>query len=175
MKVSLKTLALVGVLVCSAEVVEANRCCGNLKPRPNPKAVANRSACIKEETKGCPCAKPKPKQNQTSKSINDGCLPVMKGCPCNKPKPPVAPTQSVKSRVDMFRSASPAQQRSQLASQVNQYMSNPSQEMAEMLMGCADAYCMSMKNQSMNRLVKELMSSTNKKAVQMKIMRVLEV
>lgn len=166
MKVSLKTMALVGALVCSAELVEANcmplrgkamdeRCCG----RPTGRPGVNR---------------PKPKQTVKSVSCDEQ---VTKGCPCNKPKPkpPVTVTNNMKSRVAMFRSASPAQQRQQLADQVAQYMSNPCEEMAEMLMACSDAYCMRMNNQSMNRLVTELMSSSNRKAVQAKIMRTLEV
>ncbi len=174
MKVSSKSVALVAVLLSTA-LVQARRT--QTWPKPETKMnPTGRVQCVKEEsaTRGCPCNKPKPKPGPRAQVMQKGCVasPEMRGCPCAKPKPS---TPSRDQQVTSFRSASVAQQRKQLADQVAAYVSNPSMDAADMLTSCAAVFCERVNNQTMNKLVKELVMATNKKAVQTKIMRTLEV
>lgn len=203
MKVSLKTLTVVGLFLFAAQA-EANRpaatfgkvtkpgkpgavrgdcvsgmsmrCpCNKPKPKPGPRSEKPAAKSCEDEAMRCPCNKPKPKPKApVDKMMDKGCTEIgVRGCPCNKPKPKPAPR--AEQATTSFKSASVADQRKQLASQVAAYMSNPCEETAMMLKSCAQMYCDRVQNQTMNKMVQELMSSTNKKAVQMKIMRTLEV
>lgn len=204
MKVCLKSLTVVGLFLFAAQA-EANPCVGNRqtfgkvsmpgkpgavrgdcgsgmsmrcpcnkpKPKPAPRSEKETVKSCEDEAMRCPCNKPKPKPKApVAKMMDKGCTEMgMRGCPCNKPKP----TPRTEQATGSFKSASVADQRKQLSSQVAAYMSNPCEENSMILKSCAQMYCDRVNNQMMNKMVQELMSSTNKKAVQMKIMRTLEV
>lgn len=172
MKLSLSQMALVAVLTLSTGHMLAWRDCTGTAP------VVGRA---------CPCNKPKPKPKQpvapkaseakkeaeAKRSVD---CSTTERCPCNKPKPkPKQNTNKVAQYVETFRSSTPAQQRDQLVAQVKQYVSNPNDTTAQMLTECAQAYCDRVKNPALNKLVKELLSSNDKKTVQASIMRTLEV
>lgn len=161
-KKSVQCMALVGALVLTGEAVQARR------------------APFGDEVKrACPCSKPKPKPpvaptNVRSNTMEQSSCDTMRGCPCNKPKPkpPVRPSANME-MVESFRCASPMQQRSMLAMQVEEYMSNPCDEMAKTLMCCAQEYCERMQNKEMMMMVEELMCSDCKEKVQERIIRAL--
>ncbi|MGE0009708.1 MAG: hypothetical protein AB7F19_04135 [Candidatus Babeliales bacterium] len=174
MKVSLKLLTLVGVLLCVAYAEAGSQMWGS-KQRQKP-GVQDRSDCLSVTDRCRPCnrpkQKPKPKTQPAPATKSAACEPADR-CPCNKPKPKPRPRSE--QAMAAFRSASPAQQRQQMMDQVNAWMSNPCEENADMLMACAQMWCDRVKNQTVNKLVQEMMSSTNRSAVKMKLMRVLEV
>ncbi len=181
-------MALLGALVLVAQDAQAvpspkcdgmERGCGPCnRPKPRPRAnmqEANQMSCD-DAMRACPCSKPKPKPPVAPRSnaAEELSCDAMRACPCSKPKPkpPVKPTTNMQ-MVESFRCASPMQQRSMLAMQVEDYMDNPCDEMACMLMCCAEAYCERMQNQEMNMMVKELMCSDCKEEVQERIMQAL--
>ncbi len=99
---------------------------------------------------------------------------VKRACPCSKPKPkPPVKSNANMQMVESFRCASPMQQRSMLAMQVEEYMCNPCEEMANTLMCCAQEYCERMQSEEMMMMVEELMCSDCKEKVQERMMQAL--
>lgn len=196
MKVSVARLALIAVLTVSMGQVQAYRDCLDArpsvracpcnKPKPTAKPTSGKKAPAVEGVMMESCVRPMTRPALRPGQVDPRMKPMaMKQdmatkCPCNKPKPAKPSTTPAKANpveqgVRAFNASTPDQQRQQLSTMVAQYVANPMPASAEMMQACTNAYCTRVKNQAMNKLVNELVSSTNKKAVQAKIVRTLQV
>lgn len=190
MKSSIPKMALVAALSICLSNAQAqshasdngDRCCGKPKPKPKPKGalVEDCSSCS-DQTKGCPCNKPRPKPKSKPKGAiaqeAESCdVDTTKGCPCNKPKPkpkPLVNKDAVVKSIENFRSADPELQPQALAWHVENYVQHPSTDTALTVMGCAKEYCRRVQNQELNELVKQLIAANDKEVVQEAIFHAL--